>query len=317
MVPDHLAILEEGSIGACSWKDGCGAPRLNANDEHCDECTDFRDNLRDTMMKILAEHGELSDTDRRRALEVVLNLSDNFRFAWVVAVFSDVFVFEHDGALWRQSFVIADNGTITLGDDRVAVRPETHFVDVKTNQETAMDKEQKVNGLIANKATKFTDENKAWLMSLEEEQLDMLDPAEATPAKEEKSTPAAAPANTPEADPDKPDNSDSEEEEPVTLQSYIGDAPEEIQEVLNEGIKLQSTQKAKLVKAITANKHCSFTEDELKSKKLVELTKLAELSGVDSYEGAAPRGTLLENEDADAAPEAPLVFNIGKEADAA
>lgn len=318
VVPDHLAILEEGTNGACSWKDGCGAPRLNANDEHCDECTDFRDNLRDLMMKILAEH-ELSDTDRRRALESVLNDSDEFRFAFIMAIFSDEFVFEHNGVLWRQGFVISeDDGTITLGDEVVKVRPETHFVDVKTNQETAMEKEQTVNELIANKATKFTDENKTWLMSLEEEQLEMLVPVEAAPAEDgEKNTPAPAPANTPEGDPNKPEGSASEEDKPVTLQSYIGDAPEEIQEVLNEGIKLQNTQKAKLVKAITANKHCSFTEDELKSKKLDELTKLATLSGVDSYEGSAPRGTLQESEDADAAPESPLVFNIGKEADAA
>ncbi len=318
VVPDHLAILEEGTIGACSWKDGCGAPRLNANDAHCDECTDFRDNLRELMMKILAEH-ELSDTDRRRALEAVLNEKEEFRFAWIVAVFSDEFVFEHNGALWRQGFVISEDDGITLGDDMVQVRPETHFVDVKTNQETAMEKEQTVNELIANKATKFTDDNKTWLMSLEEEQLDMLAPVEAAPAEGEgEGTPApAAPANTPEVDPDKLGSPNSEEDEPVTLQSYIGDAPEEIQEVLNEGIKLQNTQKAKLVKAITANKHCSFTEDELKDKKLDELTKLAALSGVDSYEGSAPRGSLLDNEDADAAPEAPLVFNIGKDAEAA
>ena len=181
-----------------------------------------------------------------------------------------------------------------------------------------MDKEQKVNGLIANKATKFTGDDKTWLMSLEEEKLDMLAPVEATPAEDKgKNAPASAPASQPEADPDKSEPSDSKEEEPVTLKSYIGDAPEEIQEVLNEGIRLQSTQKAKLIKVITANKYCSFTEDELKDKKLDELTKLAALSGVDSYEGAAPRGTLQENEDADKAPEAPSVFNIGKEADAA
>ncbi len=319
VVPDHLAILEEGTNGACSWKDGCGAPRLNANDAHCDECTDFRDNLRNLMMKILAEH-ELSDTDRRRALEAVLNNSDEFRFAWVVAVFSDEFVFEHNGALWRQGFVISeDDGTITLGDDMIQVRPETHFVDVKTNQETAMEKEQTVNELIANKATKFTDDNKTWLMSLEEEQLDTLAPIEAAPAEGEgEGTPApAAPANTPEVDPDGNEDPNSEEDEPVTLQSYISDAPPEIQELLTQGIKLQAAQSAKLIKAITANKHCSFTEDELKDKTLDELTKLAALSGVDSYEGAAPRGTLQENEDADAAPESPLVFNIGKQADAA
>lgn len=29
IVPDHLAFLEEGTVGACSVEDGCGAPRIN------------------------------------------------------------------------------------------------------------------------------------------------------------------------------------------------------------------------------------------------------------------------------------------------
>src|SRR5258705_4095125 len=29
IVPDHLAVLPKGSIGACSIEDGCGAPRTN------------------------------------------------------------------------------------------------------------------------------------------------------------------------------------------------------------------------------------------------------------------------------------------------
>lgn len=31
IVPDHLAFLSEGSIGACSIEDGCGAPRINTS----------------------------------------------------------------------------------------------------------------------------------------------------------------------------------------------------------------------------------------------------------------------------------------------
>lgn len=30
IVPDHLAMLDAGTIGACSVKDGCGAPRMNS-----------------------------------------------------------------------------------------------------------------------------------------------------------------------------------------------------------------------------------------------------------------------------------------------
>ena len=46
VVPDHLAILPEGTVGACSVADGCGAPRLNNYGGHSmsTEDTDRSDN---------------------------------------------------------------------------------------------------------------------------------------------------------------------------------------------------------------------------------------------------------------------------------
>lgn len=41
VVPDHLAFLEEGVPGACSVADGCGVPRLNA--QNAVEVTDLKD----------------------------------------------------------------------------------------------------------------------------------------------------------------------------------------------------------------------------------------------------------------------------------
>lgn len=328
VLPDHLAILSEGTTGACSWKDGCGAPRLNANEDACcTECDTFRDDLRSSMVKILTEHGELSDTDRRRALESVLNNTEEFRFAWVIAVFSESFVFEHNGALWRQSFNIGDDGVVSLGDDMVQVRPETEFVDVKTNEETTMDKEQVVTSLIANKASKFTDDNRDWLMSLEEEQLELLAPVEAAPTE----TPTGDPGshNAPVTDPSKEEDdnaasttgtvstSSKDEVTPISLQDYVKEAPVEIQEVLNQGVALQREQKAGFITGILANKRCKFTQEELEGKGLDELKKLAELSDDADYSIRPNAGSLLDNSDSDAAPEAPDVFDLGKNADAA
>ncbi len=321
VLPDHLAILNDGVTGACSWKDGCGAPRLNANEDAC--CTDcdmFRNGLKDSVARIFAdelldntEHGELSDTDRRRALESVLNDTEEFRFAWVIAVFSSTFVFEHNGALWRQSFNIGDDGVITLGDEMVKVRPETNFVDVKTNEETIMNKEQVVTDLIANKASKFNDDNRDWLMSLKEEQLELLSP--------EEEEPTAAPANEPtpvqalaaessDAESAPADASSDDEETPVTLAEYISDAPAEVQAVLNEGVALQREQRTDLVTKILANKRCTFDKAELEAKDLAELRKLAAMSEETDYSARPGLGSLHDQSDSDVIPDAPDIFDL-------
>lgn len=40
--PDHLAALPD-QIGACSWADGCGAPRINAHEEADDDVADVQE----------------------------------------------------------------------------------------------------------------------------------------------------------------------------------------------------------------------------------------------------------------------------------
>jgi hypothetical protein len=167
VVPDHLAILPEGAIGACSVEDGCGAPRTNSVKEYrmaelacncggtCDKCkaapTQNQDKkgLKQSFSRFLRTLGlrdlkDRSDNDKRSALEAALEAeaeaADMICWCYVVAVYDGFFIYtsygmDGDGGLTKRNYSIADNGVITLGAEREAVRPETEFVPVRITVE--------------------------------------------------------------------------------------------------------------------------------------------------------------------------------------
>lgn len=380
VLPDHLAILSEGKIGACSVEDGCGAPRANqgcgpgckcklkTNDttgetnEHTHEFNPIEDRttvandhdhalvkneagevtgteesedhthsagvidnsshkkkkkkkrvsnvLKAALARMLGlTDSELSDSDRRHAVTAALTAKGE-DFFFVVAMFSDRVVFERGftGELLERSFAIEEDGSVSIGDETVHVRPETSFVPVRTNEEIRMDKKKKVDALIANEATKFTETDSEWLMTLEEGQLDLLDPPAVEAAPEATATPEAtpktdevkdeAPAATPITEP-------ATNEAPKTAQEYIEEAPEEIQSVLSEGLRLQTSRKDALVAGLIINDRCNFSEPQLRAMQLPLLENLAVLSGRDDFSG---QGSPIVLESGDAIPAAPLVF---------
>lgn len=361
VIPDHLAILQEGVLGACSIDGGCGAPRTNdqsigscdkcqAAQKPCDCATNGEAITSDTWIPysdkpvILegSEEGkhsvigrllslakkvdfghifklrgnatlvtaELSDTDVRAALEAALDATSDM-FTMVIAVFNDRFVYGTWKGLFMQSFRIAGDGAITLSDDSVAVRPVTEFVPVSVIQEGErnMTKEERVNALIANAKTRFTDTHKPWLETLEEEVLETLEPteeetptAEATAAAEAAEADAAAAAEATQVA--------SGSEEPVKLEDYINGAPTAIQEVLNEGVQMQKKRRDSLVEHLKDNKSCDFSEDELKGMSLNHLERMAKLANLPSYVGNAGAdlsGSAIVDNDSGIV-EAPKVF---------
>ncbi|KKN66748.1 hypothetical protein LCGC14_0468590 [marine sediment metagenome] len=353
IVPDHLAVLPEGVPGACSIEDGCGAPRtnkmhpvmracqLNAN---CESQTviinsDTDEDGQKSIFQTLMEKGaawfsfrdsseNLSDSDTRAALNNALDAVED-RFTFIIGVFggsddSGSFVYEvgFGEALFERTFAIND-GNITIGADAVRVRPVTKFVPVEvitdneadsTIQENAMNKEEFVNGLIANEATQYTDDDKEWLNGLDEEQLKKMSPvvnadaeaeAEATRVAEEAETARLAAI-------------EAGDTPPVTTEAYIAEAPAEVQEVLNSGVQMHKQRKDALVTAIRANARNTFTEAQLEAKPLGELESIAALSTDISFEGGGANISTLRVND-DEIPPAPKLFDLNptQEADAA
>ncbi len=178
VVPEHLAILPAGKVGACSVDDGCGAPRVNIrtacggkrmakdtpSDERISVWSALMDRFRD-LMHFRSNADELSDVDTRAAIQAALETTtDNFVF--IVAVFDDHVIFERgfSGTLTSRGFSISEDGTVTLATEEVQVRPVTEFVPVNVTQEEDMTANtKKVSGLIGSDRTRFTEDHRSWL----------------------------------------------------------------------------------------------------------------------------------------------------------
>lgn len=138
IIPDHLALLPEGTAGACSVEMGCGAPRVASARMVAAEGVRVtkKPGLMARMGRMLealrsprfaAEEG-MSDAGLRDALYPLLRATVP-AFDWIVEVFPDdstvIFMaFPEDRTVWyRQSFSIDPVGAVTLNDDREQVEP--------------------------------------------------------------------------------------------------------------------------------------------------------------------------------------------------
>lgn len=346
VVPDHLAVLPEGVKGACSVEDGCGAPRSNKryvmnaeyvtntstelklDSQGCKKCKGSCDckveqkgkfqkamELVGNVFGFKSQSATMSDADVRTA--IASRLAEEEDFFFIMAVFdhgdgSGKFVYESfmQGKLFEQDFNVSESG-VSLGEERVEVRPVTQFVPVhnagamSTQQENDMNpKDQLVQELIANEATQYSEDDRDWLSTLEESQLAKMSPVVNEVVEEEEGgdgeeLPAAAieePAVVENA------------AKPVSTDDYIAAAPDEVREVLSESLRLHRSRKDALIAGILNNARNKFTKDQLCKKGLDELESIASLAKDITYEGMAPTGA-SQHED-DGAPPAPQVFDL-------
>lgn len=306
IVPDHLALLEEGLKGACSVEDGCGANRANqACDCGNDPCTckeeqtepSFKERFQGFISRWFKPTEEMSASDLERALGSVLSDSQV-----VVEVFAGkgkfIYVdFEEDfGATFSRSFSIADDGAVSLGDDIERVRAEVDFVPVRTNQEeNGMSKEKIVDALISNGA--FTEDNRDWLLGLEEGNLETIQKAVEKEAEE--------------PEPEEPEDDDlpaaATEEQAITEEQYLQSAPKSIRDTLERALQSHREEEDKMVQAILKDNSNTFTEDELRSFGFDKLQKIHKFAKVEADYSLTNGSGARANASADAIPAMPTL----------
>lgn len=147
---DHLAMLSEGSTGACSVdKHGCGAPRVMQERQEQEQqgqpnlvmrAAETEEKPRMKLPKRLSdsfaaiinmfrgsEDEGLSDVDMRDRLSAALRAVEP-GFDWIVRVFpeSSTVIYttipEDKMLLWRRSFAVGGDDAISLNDDREEVQ---------------------------------------------------------------------------------------------------------------------------------------------------------------------------------------------------
>jgi len=296
IVPDHLAILP-GARGACSWSDGCG---IRANKKGGDmKVNVVQENSNVVQISVDVERkfeqkdldrlegviiNELSHEDVRHQLQKEVDKLDSnlgsemARMHFVKNVFDDNFVFEMSSRgetkLFQQDFEINDD-IVELKGDPKEVQEKITFVEVNAIQTNKEDKnmpdkkccEEKIQLLIENEATHWVEDDRTFLETLDEKQIDKLEPIV------KKDEPVV------NKDEPKPKDEPVKKDEPATMDEFLANAGE-FGPVLSDGLRMYNDRKAKLVKALVENKRCSFTEDELKAKDIGELERLGTLAQV-------------------------------------
>jgi hypothetical protein len=299
--PDHLALLP-GSVGACSWDDGAGMPRLN-RDKSGDKSIPSVNFLQRLTHKIARKCGltihELSHWDIQDSIYAILsqNYPDDV-YTFIKEIYDKYFIYSvenNDGVtMYKQAYSVGADDKVEFSGDPVEVVEKKEFVpvmnsdspkegdddvgqeekDTVENQakgEHTVNKTELIQALIEN--GQWTDEDKGFLEGLEEEQLQKMH----APIK------ALAEKETEEPDPEKeteePEPTPNEEEKPQSAEEFIANAPEEIREVLEEGQRSLQARKDAIVDVLTKNEACRFSKQQLQAKKLGELENLLALSG--------------------------------------
>lgn len=283
--PDHLAILPD-DVGASSIEDGAGFLRLNKENDTIIMDVSFMEEdekkfLIENRKGLLVQLSEIITNqlshDTIREL-IWSRLRDADEEAWIAEIFDSFFVYTSDGKLWRQGYSVQD-GTVEFVGMIEEVTQVVEFrkmdgtvINVKDRKESAMDKKKFVDGLISNERTKFTEDDRESLMAMNEALLEKMEPKAV--ANEEEST-----EDTQE---DTTEKDDTQEDTVInkaqTTQEYIDKAPSAIQEMLQNGLDTHNAEKTRYIKLLLDNKQNTFTEEQLKGKKLGELRQLVNLA---------------------------------------
>lgn len=284
--PDHLALLPD-KIGACSVADGAGFMRVNSADDLSNEGVFLGQQWAADFFPILEAAGV--DTQRltqnkkkmgheaiRSAIASKLNQGKEMADSFIEEVYDKFFIFFRNGDLFMQKYK-AEDGDVTFSGlaEQVfrVIEYRTAGGKVVANEQVRskmkgqgiMDKQTLIAALIENEGTRFTEDDKEFLDTLELEQLQRLEPVE---RKKEPETPAANVQPEPKDEPSKP----------VTLEDHLAAMPAEMQGMIREGIATYKADKQRLINTITANERNTFTAEQLNAMANDQLRSIAALA---------------------------------------
>jgi uncharacterized protein YoaH (UPF0181 family) len=343
IVPDHLAFLPDGTLGACSNADGCGAQiKANANaviklfrveQPCCDSCASKtnEDPMPDANAKSkdpMDEDGKKKKKQDPKAYEQIqstlantiaggvtlgdatklvaeaLRTQGGTTYCYVVAMTKDVVIYEMYDA-FMSMYVMYQRSYSVSAEGKVTLGDEIQKVQLMTKVVTV---------------------NADGTPSSESTEQPMTTAASAAPGATAPAAEVTAQEKTFKVDNDAGSlevtlNADGSPKsfaftpkvnkatQPQTVEEYIASAPRAMQEVLTSAMQIHDDKKQGTIKALMDTKRCKFTEEQLKAMSLDQLENLAELANVPSYGGRAAPVSANASED-DAPPPAPLVFEV-------
>lgn len=306
VVPDHLALLSSGTIGACSNEDGCGihfnsAPKLTGDYRdifimsdctevvegnlvvNCSSCKDNKDkalNLNADILKRLNKHEEFAEN-------LLLNsIPEGMEFNNARIIMSDALDRALDGDFYYIRSISADYVTYEKWSSMKTFRRK---YSISANNEVTFQGDEEEVLILTSVVPIPTSGDPKMTTNTEATQEVKTEETAPAPAPEVKTEAAAAPAPAPVVETPKIQ----------TAQEYINAAPKEMQEVLNSGLRLHNERKTKMISEIIANESNAFTEEALKGMNMDVLENVHKLSqaGKADYSGAQPARTNSQGDD--------------------
>lgn len=292
--PDHLALLPGGE-GACSWLDGCGIRLNEQTKKKGEENVNKKENDLSKVVNNITSEGlealQITDNEtgyRELTASVQAKLDgmdDGSKTHYLVEMYDNRFIYRinsrnDETKYYQRGYSINADGEILFTDNVTEVRRNVSYTTLEAKRmkrtkfsnnkkEDKMSEEkcpscvEKVNLLVANKLTKFTDEDKEWLLTMKEDDLDKLVPN--TPEKEEE-TPV-------EVNKDKA--IEVLKETLKTPEDFFAVLPGEMRDQMKAALTLHTAQNAKMVKEILANtEEGVWTEESLKALNAETLGKV-------------------------------------------
>jgi hypothetical protein len=272
IIPDHLALLP-GATGACSWNDGCGV-RWNVKKEpHLIIHVGL--SLEQVVDKVRMKVDSMDEYDTTTQTYTKTH--------YVRAVYPEYFVYQkrdrstqpETESLFRQGYSLDTAGQVVFEGEPEEVAEEIQYKRKANEEAKEMKKnegvccEKRVDALITNEDTAFTEDDREWLKAMNESQIEKLESTIEVNAAKKNAAPTA----------------DEEDEEVMkddkkkinNLAEFLQEAPPEIRSVLNAGLRELDNKRSDLITRITANERNKFTEQDLKAMDLNMLENLVQL----------------------------------------
>jgi len=350
VVPDHLAFLEEGAKGACSVEGGCGAPRINSQQEasmpDTEQNKSFEERVKksvlETLASFFAKKSEGSEVQAHSCgcgghsesecscsgeghSEETTNPSEQ-----TASVSPEPSVLE-EAARARRIVANSIADSIMDSDVRRALSNElqkqfgqyTWLIGFNQNEAVYED----YNGdrfviksipISVNEdgAVSFTGEARDVRLMTRivplSESTSELGPEE-TPMADNTPNPEAAAAGAQALSANADANANARQS--LSVNEYIQQAPAEFREVLQESLRMHAERKNSLVNRLSSNEACAFTAEELQAFDMATLEKLDKLAARPRANAEADYSGVAtprayQSGEDDAPPPAPKVFEL-------
>lgn len=280
--PDHVALLP-GGRGACSFDDGCGAPRTN------EQKKTLWDHIKDWFLgpaRPSAVFNEASYSQIAARLQNALDgLADpqNNVFVWLEDVYDKYLVYAYavDGEqtkYYTVTYTVDNDDNVSIAEQetkkevikKISWKTANGAVlntETENMEEEDVERKKLIAGLIACANCVFTEEDRPYLEGLSDEKL----------AKIEEQRVKINSINSPETAKEPAANT-----APVVnnINDWLKQVPQEMADLVRSSLSAANSRKDYLVKQIGENPRNTFTTEELAGMRVNQLESLAKLAHI-------------------------------------